>query len=381
MDTTIKDISLDFKDRDVDIKAKGEVFSNQIVFSANIVNRIIPPYTINDADIYLGNLDVNQIVKSLDRLDLESNKNKLPEQKSSNSNMNITDLMIKKANVKAESVLIKNIIAKNLNAKISLNEKLLFSVDDFDFNVGNGNINGNFNYNLLNSKSALQLQVDEVDANQMAEALFDLQDQVFGSLTGQVDVTCNGKSHKTCMDTLGGKGGFSIKDGRMPKLGSLEYLLKAGNLLKSGVTGVTINSLIDLVTPLKTGQFENINGMFLIKSGFAEDIQIFSKGKDLSLFLTGTYNFSTLVADMNVFGRISKKISNILGPVGNTSLNTLFNLIPGFNLDETNKAEFVKNFNKIPGFELNDKSYRIFSAEIYGDINGENYVQSFKWVE
>lgn len=381
LDTTIKDISLDFRDKDIDIKAKGEVFSNQIILSANMENRLIPPYTLNYMDIYLGNLDINQIVKRLDKLDLESNMNKISEQKNNNSGIGITDLMIKNAKVKAQSVLLKNIVAQDLVADFSLNEKLLFSVDDFKFSVAPGNINGNFKYNLLNSKSELELHVDSVDANQMAEALFDLPEQVSGSVTGQVDISCNGKSHKTCMDTLSGKGGFSIKDGRMPKLGSLEYLLKASNLVKSGVTGLTINSLIELVSPLKTGQFENINGMFSIKSGIAEDIQIFSKGKDLSLFLTGTYNFSTLVADMNIYGRLSKKISNILGPVGNTSLNTFFNLIPGLNLEETNKADFVKNVNKIPGFELNDKTYRIFSAEIYGDINGENYVQSFKWVE
>ncbi len=64
------------------------------------------------------------------------------------------------------------------------------------------------------------------------------------------------------MDTLSGKGGFRVADGRMPKLGSLEYLLKASNLVKCGITGITINSIIELITPLKTGQFENINGSF-----------------------------------------------------------------------------------------------------------------------
>jgi len=84
---------------------------------------------------------------------------------------------------------------------------------------------------------------------------------------------------------------------------------------------------------------------------------------------------------MNIFGRLSKKISTVLGPVGNASLNTLFNTIPGLHLDDPNNAQFIKDINKIPGFELNDKTYRIFNAKVYGDINGDNYVQSFKWVE
>lgn len=381
LDTTIKDVSLDFKENDIDIKSRGEIFSNKIIFLSNMTNKLTPPFVFNNMDIYLGNLDVNQIVKRLNKLTMDTEMYKLSEQRQESTDFNITNLVIKNAKLKADSVFVKNIFAKNLTADFSLNENLILALDNFKFDVAEGSVNGDLKYNLLNSNSMLGLHVNKVNANTMAEALFDLPSQIFGSLTGQAELTCNGKSHKTCMDTLSGTGGFRVADGRMPKLGSMEYLLKAANLVKSGITGITINGIIDLITPLKTGQFENINGNFSIKSGLADSIQIFSKGQDLSIFLTGTYNFATLVADMEVFGRVSKKISTVLGPLGNTSLNTLFNTIPGLNLDDANNTEFIKNFNKIPGFELNDKKYRTFSAEIYGDINGENYVQSFKWVE
>lgn len=376
LDTTIKDISLDFSKNDIDIKAKGEVFSNKIVIFAGMNNKLTPPYTLKDVDIYLGNLDVNEISRTINKLDLESSNASLPNQP-----FDIKDLVIKNGKIRAESVFVKTLLAKDLSANFSLSDKLLFSLDNFKFNVAEGNIEGDYAYNLLNSKTDLSIIVDNVNANSMAESLFDLPNQIYGSLSGQAHITCNAKTHKTCMNTLSGKGGFRVANGRMPKLGSLEYLLKAANLVKSGVTGVTLNSFIDLITPLKTGQFENINGMFSIDSGLATDIQIFSKGKDLSLFLTGTYNFSTLVANMEIFGRLSKKMTNILGPVGNTSLNTLFNTIPGLHLEEANNTEFLRKLNKIPGFELNDTKYRIFSVEIYGDINGDNYVKSFKWVE
>lgn len=378
LDTTIKDISLDFGPDYVGIKSKGEVFSNKIVLSANMKNSFAPPYELNNVDIYFGNLNLNEAMKSLSKIQVESDIRRAPEQK---QGFDITDIVIKNGKLKADSVLVKNIFAKNLSSDFSLNEKLLFSLDNFRFDVADGVVNGNFKYNLLNANTALSLNVNNVNANAMSEALFDLPNQIYGSLTGDVLLSCNGRTHTTCMNTLSGKGGFRVAEGRMPKLGSLEYLLKAANLVKSGVTGVTINSVIDLITPLKTGNFESINGSFDINGGVASFIQIFSKGKDLSLFLTGTYNFQTLIADMEVFGRLSKKISNALGTIGNTSINTLFNTIPGLHLDETDKAEFVKNFNKIPGFELNDKTYRIFSAEIYGDINGENYVKSFRWVD
>lgn len=90
----------------------------------------------------------------------------------------------------------------------------------------------------------------------MSEALFDLKGQVYGSVDGGFKLHCTGDSQEDCFKTLSGDGIFKIADGKMPKLGSLEYLLKAGNLLKGGFTGLSINSLIDLITPLKTGDFD-----------------------------------------------------------------------------------------------------------------------------
>lgn len=374
--TLVKDIALNFDENNIDIKSKGEIFSNNITFNTNMENRLTPPYIFNNADIYFGNLDVNEVAKGIRNIEVQSEG-----VSNDNKNAEIADVIIKNGKLKADSVFVKNIFAQNLTSDFSLNEKLVFALDNFKFDIAQGAVRGDFRYNLLNSKTSLSLNADKVNANSIAETLFDLPNQIYGTLTGQVDLSCNGKTHKTCMDTLSGKGGFRVTEGKMPKLGSVEYLLKASNIARSGVTGLTLNSVIDLLSPLKTGEFENINGNFAINSGIANSIQIFSRGKDLSVFLTGTYNFSTQTADMEVFGRLSKKISTILGPVGNASLNTLFNAIPGLNLDENNKATFIEKMNKIPGFELNDKNFRIFSAQIYGDINGDNYVKSFKWIE
>lgn len=378
LDTTVKDISLSFNEKNIELKATGEVFSNKITASSTMQNKLTPPYLVENIDLYFETLDINDVLKSLNNIQIKNDMNTLSEQK---QEFNLKDLIIKNAKLKADNVFVKNIFAKNLLAELSLSGKMILSLDDFQFNFAEGKVNGNLDYNLVNADTNLDLHVDNVNANAMAEALFDLQNQIFGSLTGKVNLSCNGRSHKQCMETLSGSAGFRVSEGRMPKLGSLEYLLKAANLVKSGITGISINSLINLVTPLKTGQFDTINGDFSIKSGVADSIRIFSKGKDLSVFLTGKYNFSTLIADMTVFGKISKKMYTALGPIGNASLNTLFNTIPGFDLEETEKAQIITQINKIPGLELNENLYRVFTAEIYGDINGENYVQSFKWVE
>ena len=126
------------------------------------------------------------------------------------------------------------------------------------------------------------------------------------------------------------------------------------------------------------GNFEKINGDVTVHNGVATDINVYSSGKELNMYLTGSYDFSTLVADMEVYGSLSKNFSTLLGLIGNASLNRLLNTIPGININEI-KPESSSNINKIPNFDINN-TLRVFKAEILGDINGTNYVKSFKWI-
>ena len=84
------------------------------------------------------------------------------------------------------------------------------------------------------------------------------------------------------------------------------------------------------------------------------------------------------IADMLVYGQLSRNVSSILGKVGNVSINTLFNVIPGINLSEN--GQLLNELNKIPAIELNSKCYRKFVVDILGNINGNNYVICFRWV-
>ena len=61
------------------------------------------------------------------------------------------------------------------------------------------------------------------------------------------------------------------------------------------------------------------------------------------------------------------------------SLNTLLNTIPGINKTELDPME-MDGINKIPNIE-NQNIYRIFQAEIFGNIDGNSYVRSFKWIK
>ena len=291
---------------------------------------------------------------------------------------NLADLIIKNLKMTSNIIRLRNIVAQNVEAYVSVSDKKVLNIDKFKFNIADGDLKGDFSYNLVNNNIGLNLNAKDINANEISYAVFNLENQIYGDLTGEISLACNGSDFDKCMQTLDGRSRFNVSDGRIPKLGSLEYLLRAGNLVKSGITSLSINSVIDIITPLKTGNFSDIYGNFTIRKGVTDNIEIATKGKDLSLFISGKYDFSTANADMEVLGLLSKKISTMFGPLGNVSLNTLFNVIPG--VDLTKDSKILSNINKIPGIELSEKTYRKFLALIKGNINGDNYVTSFRWI-
>ncbi len=378
LDATIRDINVDFKDDFIYLKSKGIVLTNDVMMFAKIVNKAVPPYIIDDVNVQMDVLNLNVISQALD--DFEADLTRSNQLKSNNTMMITPDqIRINNAEVHADKILIKKAEATNFKSQMSLGSDQVFNVNNYRFNLANGNVSGRISYNLDSKNGYGEMHIQNADAAIIGENFFDMPGQMYGSVTGDMRVACKGLSSVECINTLSGNGTFKVTDGRMPKLGSLEYLLKAGNLITGGITGLSINGIIDLITPLKTGNFESISGDIKVKNGIANSINVYSKGKDLNMYLTGSYNISTLVADMEVYGSLSKNFSTLLGRIGNASLNRLFNAIPGININEINPKS-TSNIYKIPNFDKNN-TLRVFKAEIYGDINGSNYVKSFRWIK
>ena len=373
LDTTMKNIELVFKDKTIEFDSKGEIMGNDIVFDGVLKNKLTVPYKIERANFYTKDLNLNQLVDKLKIAEVDN-----VSTFESLEGFDLSLINAKNFKLKADNVQLRNIHATNFEAITSLSEKGLFEVNNFKFNIAQGLLGGKYSYNLYTNDMGLNLKADSISANDITWALFDLNNQIYGDLTGKVNLSCNGSDFHHCMETLSGATTFNVKDGKMPKLGSLEYLLKAGNLIKGGLTGLSINSVIDLLAPSKTGDFSEITGNVRIKDGVARNVEITTKGDDLSLFIGGTYNFSTSIADMEVLGLLSRKISTMFGPIGNVSINTLFNVIPGVDLSKDSLV--LERINKIPAIELSSKAYRKFIAEIKGNINGEDYVTSFRWI-
>ena len=376
-DSTIRDINLNFKNDKIYVTSKGTVLTNDVLLEAIIQNKLQAPYIVDNLKLKLADLDINKITDTLNDIEAESARNLSSSQQS--APFDISQFVIKKGEIYADKIKVRNINADNFKTNLRVTNKNIVEADKFKFDIAEGSVLGKLSYNLKNKNAALNLSLNNANSSVMSEALFDLKGQVYGSIDGNFELSCK-SADKKCLETLSGFGNFKIANGRMPKLGSLEYLLKAGNLFKSGFTTLSINSLIDLVTPLKTGDFKSISGDIHLTDGIADSINIYSSGNDLNMYMNGNYNLSNSIAKMNIYGSLSKNITTVSGKIKNASLNTLFNTIPGVS-DSTEKLLLQTEISKIPNLKDATDIYRIFAVDIEGNINGSDYVRSFRWVK
>lgn len=382
-DTLVKDINVKFTPGLINLSFNGNSFDSDFKVNAVVRNRVALPVTIEDIKINSKSVNLDSIINSMTKVTMSNigmnpTAGQIIETK---ANLDASDFVIKKGEMTAKDIFIKGLPAHDYKAKFILGKDSILHVSDISFAITGGKVTGLASYNFKNAKIRAEMAARDVDANEMGTAFLDVKDQIFGSLDGNAVITTYGDSEEERMKNMSGSVYFAINDGKMPKLGSLEYLLKASNLLKSGITGLSLNNFLEIIAPVKTGYFESIKGILVLRDGVAQNIEIYSSGENLSLYIKGKYDFPEQNADLKVFGRLTKKADNILGPIGNTSFNSILNLIPGFKLDRSDKAKFIKDLNKIPGVEFNDQVYRIFFAKINGDVNGDNYVKLFKWIE
>ena len=86
------------------------------------------------------------------------------------------------------------------------------------------------------------------------------------------------------------------------------------------------------------------------------------------------------MGDFEVLGKLSTKISNLLGPVGNASVNSLVNFVTNNKFSKDSKEDLVQNVEKIPDISNSTGDFRLFAVKILGDLNADNFVKSFNWL-
>ena len=371
-DTQVKNIKINISNKFIDADVSANNNESDLGLNLRAVNKLEPPYIVNRVDIQSQKIDIadllNNIAIPAQKTDINKKQELLikPE-----------DVIVKDGSFNIKDVKYGKINAQNLKGDFNYSDNE-FHLKNIIMDIAQGTISAKGRYGLNTSKLALSAQMNGCDANTLAKQFLNLENQIFGKMDGSVALSAKNIKTPDNIKNVKSEVEFSIDRGKMPKLGSLEYLLRAGNLFKNGLLGFSLNNLIEVLTPYKTGEFESIKGNLNIDSGEIKNLQIFSQGKNLSLYLDGNYSILENYADIKIYGKLSQNISNALGKVGNVSINQLISSLSG-SKDKKRSAEAMEKLSKIPPIETENPEPRYFRVKVLGDINKENYIKSFNW--
>lgn len=376
-DTKINNINFNLSKKYI----KGLVFANNknsdLSLELLALNSLKAPFVVENLNINSNLIDV---VSLLNSLSVQAPKNDIS--KKQEILIKPQDVVIKNGSLDIKEVKYEKITAKNLKSDFYFKDNN-FYFENSSLDIAQGQIMAHGKYGLNNTKLKLLATMNDCSAEVLTKELFHMPDQFFGKINGSIDLSGSGLNTPDNIKNIKANVDFSIKNGKMPKLGSLEYLLRAGNIIKSGVLSLSINNLIQILTPYKTGEFENISGKLTLSKGIVDNLEISTKGKNMSLFLEGDYDILRTFADIQIYGKLSQNVSNAMGAIGNASIKQFLDSVVPYKNKKEKDEKLQEKLNKIPSVENETPQSlefeRFFSAKVQGDINKDNYIKSFKW--
>ncbi len=371
----IKNGKLSADEREIHLIANGDMVSTKYKVQTEVENSLKLPIKIKKSETTVEYLNLARLISVLNQWSIDSYKDS--KIKTAVSTVKVSDVLVEKGILNVKSIDYKNCPIEDFKATFSLDKNSILKIDTESFKITNGNAFGSITYNIKNGETKSNVRMKGVDSNIIATSFLGLKNQITGKLDGNANITTIGLNDRERLKNTNGIIGFHMEDGTIPKLGSVEYLLRASTILRSGLTSLSVNNFIELLKPFKTGTFSKISGCLYLKNGVLKDIAVFSQGENLSLYVTGDYDIAESESHAIVYGKLGKKTEGLLGPIGNLSASTLFALIP----HSDNVTEYEKQIAKIPNIEYKNQDVRIFRATVDGDINIDKVSTSFKWVK
>lgn len=380
-ESVIDNIKINLKNKTGRAEFDFSAFKTKGDIAVDFENKITLPVIINNIAIHSSSVSIDNLLKafaafadsaSVDKDDVLTSSGQISFKPS--------DIQIKKGSIVIDEIDFNNVTANNLKMNFSHSKDASLEIDDAYLNIAGGLIKGSGGYKFGTKDINIKSDFLNCDADELSKAFFNLSGEIYGSANGSFTVSMKDFTIDNYINKINVDAEFTIINGRLPKLGSIEYLLRASNFFKSGIFGLTINNVIELLTPYKHGDFNKITGDLKVSDAKIKDLKIYSQGDNLSTYTFGTYDIAAGTGDIEILGKLSKKISNILGPIGNASVVSILNVVTRNKMDELVKTEMLKNVSKIPLMSLSNDEYRLFNAKIKGEVRADNIVKSFNWL-
>lgn len=369
--TTIQTLKMLFEQRNI-IFSNGhlKIDNYNIYFKGIGDNLATIPYMFKDLEVSIPDLNVDEISKIF--VSSSHNKSKPKTSKIPDPPL----FVVKEGNIKANDFELGNISGSDFKSEFSFSRNWILTLQNYSLKSAGGEVTGNSKFNFLDSSSTTSMKLKNMNANSVSTTLLQMPNEIYGLLNGDMSMSTKGTSSKDIVKNMNGAGRFHITSGRLVRMGSLEYLLTTAEVVKSGFTGLSLNNICTVLAAQKTGNFDTINVNFKIKNGVLFTDDLISRSEKLNIYMAGNFDMITNYADFTILGKVSKSVVNVLGPIGNISINKVITTIGGDSLND-----YVPGLIKMIGVDFNNKNFRRFVVNIEGNLYDHKSVKNFRWID
>lgn len=307
--------------------------------------------------------------------------------KTSSSSSDNIPLKISKGSVKIDKLTSGELVFTNISSPLTLNNNVVY-LNGLTMNAYDGTISGDVSYNLISTLIKAKVNGNSIDANRFIGAAALIKDQLFGTLKFDTNVSLSGATYEEQMKTLNGTANFTIENGKLGSLGSMETFLGANNLVSQTFLSTKLGAVANAVAPYNSSEFKTMTGKVTLKGGVATINEIKSAGDNMSLYITGSMNLLNNTINATLLGKVSEQLANALGPVSSVSTDKLISAIPGvgnyalalFKAMTTTADENL--LKKIPDLTKTGENQRNFKVVLNGNVEKPaTVVKLFQWIE
>lgn len=280
-------------------------------------------------------------------------------------------------NVTVKELIVDNMVLENFTSSVQLFANGYLEFPDFKASSVGGHVSGSFAMNPRDDNfMTVQLNIDKMKANALAETLLGISNQVFGDVSGSINYTTEGQSRDEMFNNVTGSANIKIEKGRLPQLVKIENMLVAANGISGGLVGLNVNSLFGLLAPLQSNRFTEFAGTFKIAQGVAYTDDLVSQGEALSMAISGSSRLSDGFSSMHIDGTVNDKASSMLGRLGGVSFSRLLGVLPPLR----RLISWIPGLGYLPGFGKQGNTGNIgFEVELQGLMTDPSSMKSFRW--
>lgn len=374
--TNLKDLILQFNNNSIVLNCPLLKIDNSIMSFNSVIDKNF------SKGVVIKNIDFGADFLDLDSLGAAMAN--LPQ----NANGPGTDLGVIIVNGKGNIQKVKTggLVATNATSNFTLYKNIL-KMGNVQANAYFGKIAGIITYDLIYGKVGLDIQGRMLSAEPTLKALAGLPQAPSGKLDFDSDITMVGYTPEQLIQSLKGNTKFIISNGKMGKLGQLEHLLYAQNILSNNFFRATLNVIAKALTVKNTGSFKYIKGEMTFNQGWANLAYIKTSGPSMSMYITGRFNLLNNSANLIVLGRLSDEIVKVMGPIGELSMDKMLSFIPKLGqitsvlINQMTTDPEYENTSLIPPLSPETSlPTKDFKVVINGGIDSQSSVKSFKWL-